>query len=73
MAERFLCNVGANPAYSNYINSLRDKLKIKAGEVRQNFMILAKLNSAKWCFRLDAGLIGILNINNPKIGLAIDE
>jgi tRNA uridine 5-carbamoylmethylation protein Kti12 len=53
MAERFLCSVGANPAVSNYVERLRYKLKINAGEVRQSFVILAKLNSAQLCFRFD--------------------
>lgn len=53
MAERFLCNVGANTTPINYVETLRYKLKINTGEVRQRFVILAKLNSAKWCFRLD--------------------
>lgn len=62
--------MGANTAVSNYINSLRDKLKIKAGEVRRKFMILAESNSAKQCCRFNDRLI---DINNLKIGMEIDE
>ena len=65
--------MGENTAAINYINSLGDKLKIKAGEVRRKFVISAKLKSANWCFRFNDGLIGIFDIKSLKIGIGIDE
>jgi len=54
MAERFLQSMGENPAVSDYINSLRDKLKIKAAEVRLKSVISAEFNPAKCCFRFSS-------------------